>query len=38
MTGTGEERVKRPEMSRFGQSETVGLDVPGERERLAGEG
>ena len=37
-TGTGAERVKRPETSRSGQSETVGSDVLGERERLASEG
>lgn len=29
--------MKRPEISRFGQSETVGSDVLGESERLAGE-
>jgi len=38
VTGTGKERVKRPETSRSGQRETVGLEVLGESERLAGEG
>ena len=38
VTGMGKERVKRPKTSRFGHSETVGSDVLGESESLAGEG